>query len=165
MGHQLTLMDRARISRSIKRMAIQVYEHFSVNLPLHVIGLNERGFALAKELVSELNELRPNQDKFMHHLDVLNKGNKTIPDLSDQQVLIVDDVVFSGHTLFQALSVLFHSQEPEFIEIVSLIDRGHRRYPILANIVGEHIPTKFGEHVEVLLSENHLETVILFKNS
>ena len=50
MGHQLKLMDRARISRCIKRMAIQVYEHFSVNLPLHVIGLNERGFALAKEL-------------------------------------------------------------------------------------------------------------------
>lgn len=165
MGHQLKLMDRARISRCIKRMAIQVYEHFSVNLPLHVIGLNERGFALAQELVSELNDLRPNQDNFIYQLDVFSKGNKTIPDLNDQQVLIVDDVVFSGQTLFQALSMLFHSQKPEIIKIVSLIDRGHRRYPILANIVGEHIPTKVGEHVEVLLSDNHLKTVILFKNS
>ena len=85
--------------------------------------------------------------------------------LNDQQVIIVDDVVFSGRTLFQALSVLFHSQEPEAIEIVSLIDRGHRRYPVLANIVGEHIPTKVGEHVEVLLNGDHLETVVLFKNS
>ena len=97
MGHQLKLMGRARISRCIKRMAIQVYEHFSVNLPLHIIGLNERGFALAKELVSELNELRPNQDNFIYQLDVFSKGNKTIPDLNDQQVLIVNDVVFWQH--------------------------------------------------------------------
>ncbi len=96
---------------------------------------------------------------------MFSKGSQAIPDLNDQQVIIVDDVVFSGRTLFQALSVLFHSQEPEAIEIVSLIDRGHRRYPVLANIVGEHIPTKVGEHVEVLLNGDHLETVVLFKNS
>tara|TARA_B100000575_G_C23122054_1_gene649467 strand:+ start:284 stop:724 length:441 start_codon:yes stop_codon:yes gene_type:complete len=146
-------------------MAIQANEHFSVNQPLHVIGLNERGFTLAEELVSELNQLRPNQDNVIYHLDVFKKGNKTIPDLNDRQVLIVDDVVFTGQTLFQALSVLFHSQEPEVIGIVSLIDRGHRRYPILVNIVGEYIPTKVGEHVEVLLKENYLEAVILFINS
>jgi pyrimidine operon attenuation protein/uracil phosphoribosyltransferase len=165
MGHQLTLMNRARITRCIKRMAIQAYERFPGNLPLHIIGLNERGFALAKELVNELVELRPTQDNIIHNLDVFSKGSQAIPDLNDQQVIIVDDVVFSGRTLFQALSVLFHSQEPEAIEIVSLIDRGHRRYPVLANIVGEHIPTKVGEHVEVLLNGDHLETVVLFKNS
>ena len=165
MGHQLTLMDRARISRCIKRMAIQVYERFPANQPLHVIGLNERGFALAEELISELKQLRPRQGDVLYNLDVFSKGNQAIPDLNDLHVLIVDDVVFSGRTLFQALSVLLHSQEPEAIEIVSLIDRGHRRYPILANIVGEHIPTKVGEHVEVLLNANHLEAVVLFKNS
>ncbi len=164
MEHQLILMDRARISRCIKRMAIQVYERFPANQPLHVIGLNERGFALAEELVSELKQLRPEQGDLLYNFDVFSKGNQAIPDLSDLQVLIVDDVVFSGRTLFQALSILLHSQEPEAIEIVSLIDRGHRRYPILANTVGENIPTKVGEHVEVLLNANHLEAVVLFKN-
>ena len=49
------------------------------NLPLHIIGLNERGFALAKELVNELVELRPTQDNIIHNLDVFSKAAKPSP--------------------------------------------------------------------------------------
>ena len=164
MAHQITLMNRERIQRTIKRMAIQVCERFIDSTPICVVGLNERGYSLAKEVYNELQRMNLSAPIELHSFDVFSNGAQPIPSVNEKQVLIVDDVIFSGRTLFQALSVLFHAQEPLIIEVLALIDRGHRRYPILADITGELIPTKVGEHVEVLLTKGSLDEVVLFKN-
>ena len=86
-------------------------------------------------------------------------------DHSPLEVLIVDDVIFSGKTMFNALSTICYSNEPTKIEILTLVDRGHRMYPILSELTGISVPTKFGEHIEVILDQGKLNEVVLFKNS
>ena len=158
-------MDKARIQRSLKRMAIELWEKISPEQDLIVIGLNKRGFATAKVLVQYLSKLHePSQIECVKY-DVKNlTHNKPLPECSEKIVLIVDDVIFSGKTMFDALTAIISAGEPERIQILTLLDRGHRKYPIESNITGLQIPTKVGEHIEVMLSQEEPEQVVLFKN-
>lgn len=164
MPQQITLMNKDRINRTLKRLAIQVWEKLSDNQELVIIGLNERGFATSKLLVTHLQGL--GELKIEHHqFFVLNKdSNTTLPNCTEKYVLIVDDVIFSGKTMFDALSTICNSNDPAKIEVLTLVDRGHRTYPILSGLIGIEVPNKLGEHVEVILNLGDLEQVVLFKN-
>jgi pyrimidine operon attenuation protein/uracil phosphoribosyltransferase len=165
MQQQITLMDKHRIERTIKRLAIQVWERISDGDEIVIFGLNERGFATAEQLVSHLKE-QTETEIGLHQFNVHGTGPKaTLPNCTEKYVLIVDDVIFSGKTVFSALSTICHSSEPNRIEVLSLVDRGHRRYPVLSGLTGINVPTKFGEHIEVMLDEGKLDRVILFKNT
>ena len=161
----LTLMDRSRIERTIQRLAIQVWEQMSEAEELIVIGLNERGFACAKSLVKAMEKYE-HPDLKLHQFNVKDKGQNTpIPNCTEKHVLIVDDVIFSGKTMFNALSTICFSNEPKKIEVLTLVDRGHRMYPVLSELSGIEVPTKFGEHIEVILDKGVLDQVVLFKNN
>ena len=160
----LTLMDRAHIERTIQRLAIQVWEQMSEADELIVIGLNDRGFACAKALVKAMEKYE-HPDIQLHQYHVKDKGlNTSIPNCTEKYVLLVDDVIFSGKTMFNALSTICYSNEPQKVEVLSLVDRGHRMYPVLSELNGIEVPTKFGEHIEVILNKGILEQVVLFKN-
>ncbi len=165
MPEQITLMNRDQISRTLKRLAIQIWESLTDNNELVIIGLNERGFATANMLSSYLEAV--SSRKFStHQFFVQDVGpKKNLPNCTEKKVLIVDDVIFSGKTMFNALSTICFSNEPETIEVLTLVDRGHRKYPVLSELTGIEVPTKFGEHIEVILNEGSLEQVILFKNN
>lgn len=166
MKRQIVLMNKARIRRSLKRMAIEVWEKLEENQELVIVGLNERGFATAEVLTEQLQGLHKQEYIQCVKYDVKNlTHNKTLPECSEKFVLIVDDVIFSGKTIFDALKAIISTGEPERIEVLTLLDRGHRKYPIESNITGLKIPTKVGEHVEVMLSKEKPEQVVLFKNS
>jgi len=166
MKRQIVLMDKSRIIRSLKRMAIEVWEKLDSNQDLIIIGLNERGWATATLLEQELKKLHDSSKVEMVQYDVKNLAhNKPLPECSEKFVLIVDDVIFSGKTIFDALTAIISAGEPERIEVLTLLDRGHRKYPIESTITGMKIPTKVGEHVEVMLSQEKPEQVVLFKNS
>lgn len=166
MKRQIILMDKARIQRSLKRMAIEVWEKLDTEQELILVGLNERGFATAQVLFEQLKPLHEPSKIELVKFDVKNlTHNKPLPECSEKFVLIVDDVIFSGKTMFEALSAIISAGEPERIEVLTLLDRGHRKYPIESNITGLKIPTKVGEHVEVMLSQEKPEQVVLFKNS
>jgi pyrimidine operon attenuation protein/uracil phosphoribosyltransferase len=161
----ITLMDRHHIQRTIKRLAIQVWEEMGDANELVIFGLNERGFATARQLVEFLRTIS-DQTIELHQYYVADKGQNTpIPNCTEKAVLIIDDVIFSGKTMFNALSTICYSNEPEKIEILSLVDRGHRKYPVLCELTGISVPTKFGEHIEVILNQGTLNEVVLFKNS
>jgi len=166
MKRQIVLMDKSRIIRSLKRMAIEVCEKLDLNQDLVIIGLNERGWATAGLLKEELKRVQNSSNIEMVKYDVKNlTHNKPLPECAEKFVLIVDDVIFSGKTIFDALSAIVSTGEPERIEVLTLLDRGHRKYPIESTITGMKIPTKVGEHVEVMLSQEKPEQVVLFKNS
>lgn len=164
MAQQITLMNKDRINRTLKRLAIQVWEKLSGDQELVVIGLNERGFATSKLLVSHLKNF--SEQAIEHHQFFVQNtdSNSTLPNCTEKYVLIVDDVIFSGKTMFDALSVICNSNDPQKIEVLTLIDRGHRTYPILSGLTGIEVPNKLGEHVEVILNLGLLEQVVLFKN-
>lgn len=166
MKRQIVLMDKSRIIRSLKRMAIEVCEKLDLNQDLVIIGLNERGWATAGLLKEELKRVQNSSNIEMVKYDVKNlTHNKPLPECAEKFVLIVDDVIFSGKTIFDALSAIVSTGEPERIEVLTLLDRGHRKYTIESTITGMKIPTKVGEHVEVMLSQEKPEQVVLFKNS
>ncbi|MBO6621804.1 MAG: hypothetical protein JJ892_08250 [Balneola sp.] len=159
-------MDKARIERSLKRMAIEVWEKVTPGQELVIVGLNERGFATARVLFDYLKPYHSESVIELVEYDVKNlTHNKQLPECSEKFVLIIDDVIFSGKTMFDAVSAIISTGEPERIEVLTLLDRGHRKYPIKSNITGMTIPTKVGEHVEVMLSKEKPEQVVLFKNS
>ncbi|MCR9133777.1 MAG: phosphoribosyltransferase family protein [bacterium] len=161
----ITLMDQHHIKRTIKRLAIQVWEQMGDAEELIVFGLNERGYATAVILTKFLEEISDQRIQ-LHQFHVADNGQKTpIPNCTEKAVLIVDDVIFSGKTMFNALSTICYSNEPQLIEVLSLVDRGHRKYPVLCELTGISVPTKFGEHIEVILENNTLQEVVLFKNS
>lgn len=165
MPEQIVLMNKDRIARTLKRLAIQVWEQLQTEQELVIIGLNERGFATAKGIHTHLVKLLGTEIE-LHKLDAQNNGpKKTLPNCTEKFVLMIDDVIFSGKTMFSALSTLCYSNEPENIEVLTLIDRGHRTYPVLSELTGIVVPTKFGEHIEVILHEGELHQVVLFKNS
>ncbi|MBO6536478.1 MAG: hypothetical protein JJ966_09665 [Balneolaceae bacterium] len=158
-------MDQHHIKRTIKRLAIQVWEQMGEVEELIVFGLNERGYATAVILTKFLEEISDQRIQ-LHQFHVADNGQKTpIPNCTEKAVLIIDDVIFSGKTMFNALSTICYSNEPQIIEVLSLVDRGHRKYPVLCELTGISVPTKFGEHIEVILENNTLQEVVLFKNS
>jgi pyrimidine operon attenuation protein/uracil phosphoribosyltransferase len=166
MKKQIILMDSARIRRSLHRMAIQVWERLQQEeKELVLIGLNERGFATADRMAGYLSELMQHPIT-THRYDVQSKpGKADLPACNDKFVLLVDDVIFSGKTMFVALSAICNIYHPASIEIAALLDRGHRKYPLRTDLTGITVPTKPGEHIEVMLKNGKLNQAVLFKNS
>lgn len=158
-------MDRPRMERSLRRMAIQVWERLlQEDKELVLIGLNERGHATAEQLSGYLS-LHMGEEVKAHRYEVGDKAaGKGLPECDDKFVLLVDDVIFSGKTMFEALSAVSAIFDPASIEIAALLDRGHRKYPLRTNLTGITVPTKLGEHIEVMLKGGKLNQAILFKN-
>ncbi|WP_367733325.1 phosphoribosyltransferase family protein [Gracilimonas aurantiaca] len=158
-------MDQEDIRRFIRRMSIQIWEKLDEENKPVIIGLNSKGYAMGKEIARHLTELL-SHDVPVHEFMVRDTpSNNTLPDCSDRHVILVDDVIFSGRTMFEAISIICKTYEPALIQTLVLIDRGHRKYPIKADLVGRSTPTKVGEHIEVMLSDDRPGKVILFKNT
>lgn len=155
-------MDQSAIHRTLKRMAIQVWEQAADDKEVIVIGLNERGFATAQLLAEFMSEYTGAPAVYQYNVHA--GSGKGLPDCNDRYVLLVDDVIFSGKTMFDALSAVCSIYEPDGIEIAALIDRGHRKYPIRTHLTGRTIPTKAGEHIEVILEKGVLNQAVLFRN-
>ena len=165
MKRQFVLMDKSRIERALKRMSIQILEGLDSESQLVIVGLNERGFTTAKQLVKYLYEsIDPSSIEFCKLDFNSTSGRKPLPNCTEKNVIIVDDVIFSGKTMFDAITAVSDTGDPSKVELLALVDRGHRRYPLAASIFGIEVPTKFGEHIEVMLNAGGLEQVILFKN-
>lgn len=164
MQKQIVLMNKDRIERTLDRLSIQVWEKMTSETELIIFGLNERGFATAEYLSARINNYLRTPAR-LYRFDVYEShAAQTIPDCTDVNVLIIDDVIFSGKTMFSALSAICRANDPLHIEVLTLVDRGHRRYPVLSELTGITIPTKFGEHIEVILEDGILDQVVLFRN-
>lgn len=157
----MVLLDQQRLTRIIKRMAFQIVEK-SQGHTVDLIGLNERGYAVAGLMEAFINEGAGSKAKL--HQMVVDKGNDPdIPEKSCDELIIVDDVIYSGSTMFRALTVIPNLYSYEFVTVASVIDRGHRKIPVAADIVGLKIPTKINEHVDFQLKNNRPHQVLLIK--
>ena len=73
--------------------------------------------------------------------------------LKDRTIILVDDVIYTGRTVKNALTIIFRSGRPQSVRLAVLIDRGHREVPVKPNYVGKHIPSSESDRVRVKLSE------------
>jgi pyrimidine operon attenuation protein/uracil phosphoribosyltransferase len=154
------------IRRTLYRLTHEILEKTVDPKEIVLIGIQTRGVYLAKRIQRILKELEA-QDTPLGTLDItfyrddlttvgVNpevKETKIEFDLTDKVVILVDDVLFTGRTVRAALDEIMDFGRPKRIELLVLIDRGHRELPIRADFVGKNIPTSQRETVEVRLEE------------
>ncbi len=150
------LLSPARLQRTVTRLAYEVREQNRGTESLLVFGLKTRGRALAEMLVQALEDVEGRAIP-VHSLDLTGFRDDSDavplaldgPDVSGRDVLIVDDVLFTGRTVRAALDAVVSHGRPRSIQLAVLIDRGHREVPIQPDFVGRRIPTKHRERVVV----------------
>ncbi len=158
-----SLMSPARVRRTLTRLAYEVIERNRGGANLLVFGIRTRGVVLAEQISGILGgiEGRPFE---VHPLDVTAFRDdrpeaepeplaEDAPDVDDRDVLLVDDVLFTGRTARAAIDAVLRYGRPRSIQLAVLIDRGHREYPIQPDFVGRVIPTKHRERVVVETGE------------
>lgn len=164
----IELMSTDRIRRTLKRMAHQVMESNRLDKDITLFGIKDRGYAVARQLSDYLEGLTSYSVQ-LYSLDMAEgesadmqweKGKKP-SSLEGRFVLVVDDVIFTGSTMFKALQVLQRAFQPEELHTATLVDRGHRKFPVTAEFSGMDLPTKLDEHVTVHVEKENLTKVVL----
>jgi pyrimidine operon attenuation protein/uracil phosphoribosyltransferase len=152
-------MPPARVGRTVARLAYEIIERNRGGENLLVFGIRTRGVALAEHLAQALGEVE--QRAFpVHSLDVTPFRDDRPEHLSPaypkvalrvdgRDVLLVDDVLFTGRTARAAIEAVLQYGRPHSIQLAVLIDRGHREFPIQPDYLGRMIPTKYRERVVV----------------
>lgn len=167
MKEKATILDKEAISRAIMRIAHEILEKNKGTDALCLIGIRNRGVYLAHRLAERIKAIE-NQEVAVGALDItLYRDDLTLIaaqpvvhkteidfDINNKNLILVDDVLYTGRTVRAALDALIDFGRPKSIQLAVLIDRGHRELPIRADFVGKNIPTAQKETVEVKLEES-----------
>lgn len=157
----MILLNKQRIDRTLKRMTYQITEE-AKEMDIVLAGVNRRGFILAERIKEHLAGSESRDIQMFNLKDHDDAPSESIPVPSQNSILvIVDDVIFSGGTIYRCLQKIPELSAYEKILITVLVDRGHRKYPILASIVGLKTSTKLNEHVELRLKNGTPQEVVL----
>ena len=160
------VMDSRKIRRSLHRMVTEIIERNRDLNSLVIVGIRTRGIYLGKrvsKMIKELEDIKIPvgvlditlyRDDFSE-LEAQHIVQKTEIGFSveDKEILLVDDVLFTGRTIRAAMDSLFDLGRPKSIQLFVLIDRGHRELPVRAYYVGKFLPTSKREIVQVHLKE------------
>jgi pyrimidine operon attenuation protein/uracil phosphoribosyltransferase len=161
-------MDADRVSRSLARIAHEILERNRTLEELALIGIRSRGVPLARRLSATIREISGHEvptgalditlyrDDLMRHAigaQPLVRSTEIPFTIDDKRILLVDDVLYTGRTIRAALDALIEFGRPKSIQLVVLVDRGHRELPIKADYVGKNLPTAPSESVQVHLTE------------
>jgi pyrimidine operon attenuation protein / uracil phosphoribosyltransferase len=159
------ILPGERVRRTINRLAFEVIEHNRGVENLVIVGVRSGGTGIAEAIASHIHQNEGHVVR-VEHLDVTDfrdDRDRTAPrsaplvtsaTIDDRDVLLVDDVLFTGRTARAALDAIIQLGRPRSIQLLVLIDRGHREYPIQANFVGRVIQTKHMEEVVVEAVDN-----------
>jgi pyrimidine operon attenuation protein/uracil phosphoribosyltransferase len=162
------VMDADRMSRSLARIAHEIIERNRGTEDLALVGIRTRGVPIARRLADLLRgingvevptgalDITLYRDDLMRHAigpqPIVRKTE--IPfSIDDKRILLVDDVLYTGRTIRAALDALIDFGRPKAIQLVVLVDRGHRELPIKADYVGKNLPTSLSQSVQVRLVE------------
>lgn len=160
------VLDSSEINRALKRIAHEIIERNKGTSYLVLMGIPTRGAALSARLAKVLSDLEGQPvehgtlDTTMYRDDLRGSAPRTLAKteipaggIHEKEVVLVDDVLFSGRTIRAALDALAEHGRPKSVQLAVLIDRGHRELPIRADFVGKNVPTNRSERVSVKLVE------------
>lgn len=160
------LMSASEIDRTLVRLAHQIVEKHEGSGNLGLIGIKRRGVPLAKRIAKIIEgiEKQPVEtgvlDISFYRDDLSTSGPKpTVQpadigfDIAGRDIVLMDDVLYTGRTIRAALDALFDHGRPRSVRLLVLIDRGHRELPIEAQFIGRVVPTSSKEIIEVKLNE------------
>ena len=161
-------MDAVRIERSLARIAHEILERNRGLEALALVGVRTRGVPIARRIARALREITGHEvptgalditlyrDDLMRHAvgpQPLVRRTEIQFSIDNRKILLVDDVLYTGRTTRAALDALIDYGRPRAIQLIVLVDRGHRELPIKADYVGKNLPTSLEESVQVRLQE------------
>jgi pyrimidine operon attenuation protein/uracil phosphoribosyltransferase len=161
-------MDADRMQRTLARIGHEILERNRSIEELALVGIRTRGVPLARRLASGIRGLSAcdvptgalditlYRDDLMRHAigaQPLVRSTDIPFSIDDRRILLVDDVLYTGRTIRAALDALIEFGRPKAIQLIVLVDRGHRELPIKADYVGKNLPTSPAQSVQVRLVE------------
>ncbi|MDD5691570.1 MAG: bifunctional pyr operon transcriptional regulator/uracil phosphoribosyltransferase PyrR [Candidatus Omnitrophica bacterium] len=167
MREKAKILDKEAIARAITRIAHEIIEKNSGTDELCLVGIRNRGVYIARRIAECIKKIE-GRDVLVGSLDItlyrddlaLASGQPIVRkteidfDINNKNLVLVDDVLYTGRTIRAALDALIDFGRPNSIQLAVLVDRGHRELPIRADFVGKNIPTSKKESVEVRLQES-----------
>ncbi len=164
--NQNRVFDADGLKRTVNRLAHEIVEKNKGVQDLALVGIRSRGEPLANRIADKLQEIEGvrvpvgilditlYRDDLHGRLDQPElKSTEILFDIKGKTVVLVDDVLFTGRTVRSALNALMDIGRPARIQLLVLVDRGHRELPIKADMVGKNIPTSHNQKVRVLMTE------------
>ena len=163
------VMDADRMARALTRIAHEIVERNRGTSELALVGIRTRGVPLARRLARTIQEINQHDlptgtlDITLYRDDLMRTAVGAQPvvrrteipfSIDDKRILLVDDVLYTGRTIRAALDALIEFGRPRAIQLIVLVDRGHRELPIKADYVGKNLPTSRREIVNVRLQES-----------
>ena len=156
------------IRRALVRIAHEIVERNRGVGGVALVGIRRRGVPIAQRLAHSLLEITGLEvptgalDITLYRDDLMRQAVAPQPvlrrteipfSIDEQRILLVDDVLYTGRTIRAALDALIDFGRPRSIQLVVMVDRGHRELPIKADYVGKNVPTSARQSVQVKLSE------------
>lgn len=178
-SEKVKILDEQSISRALTRIAHEVIERNKGIEDVILVGIKTRGAHLATRLAERIEKIEGRKIKageldITLYRDDLNKKHEDkephvhqvniIHDVTDQKIVLVDDVLYTGRTVRAAMDAVIDLGRPAQIQLAVLVDRGHRELPIRPDFVGKNIPTSNDEKVVVsILETDATESVSIHK--
>ena len=164
--HKTKILDQAGFKRTVDRLSHEVVERNKGAEDIALVGIRTRGDYLARRIAKKIEEIEGKsiavgtlditlyRDDLRGRLDQPQlKSTEILFDLTGKVVVLVDDVLFTGRTIRSALNALNDIGRPASIQLLALVDRGHRELPIKADFVGKNVPTSQKEEIKVNMIE------------
>jgi pyrimidine operon attenuation protein / uracil phosphoribosyltransferase len=160
------LVDEAGLARTLSRLAHEIIEKNRGTAGLALVGMQTRGVHLARRLAERIAAIegaapplgtldvtfyRDDWRRRLKQPEV--RATHLDFDITELNLVLVDDVLYTGRTVRAALDALMDLGRPDRIQLAVLVDRGHRELPIRADFVGKNVPTSIGEEVRVSMRE------------
>ena len=160
------LMSASEIERTLVRLAHEIVENSNGSEDLALIGIKRRGVPLAERLGKLISGIEKRKietgvlDIQFYRDDLSTTGSRPVVtpgaigiDIDGRDVVLCDDVLYTGRTIRAALDALFDHGRPRRVQLAVFIDRGHRELPIEATYIGRRVPTSSREIIEVKFQE------------
>lgn len=168
------LMDESHIKRTLTRLSHEIIENNPNLGNVALVGIRTRGEYIAKRIHNHIESISGEAMKY-GTLDVTfyrddfktNLGSPQVQSsdilfsLDGINVILIDDVLYTGRTIRAAMDELFAFGRPASIQLCVLVDRGHRELPVKADFIGKNYPTSLREHIHVHLNEVDNEDAVL----
>lgn len=171
MEFKSSIMDASAVGRSLARITHEIIEKNRGTKDILLIGIKRRGVPLAKTLADNIQkfegaavpvgsiDITLYRDDLSETVGLPRAQSSDIPcSVTEKNVILVDDVIYTGRTVRAAIEAVFSYGRPKTIQLAVLIDRGHRELPIRPDFVGKNIPTSSSEVISVKVDEFDGET-------
>ena len=166
MNESRPILDAQNFTRTVSRLSHEIVERNRGANSIGIVGIRTRGEYLARRISAAIVQMEKvsvpmgTLDITLYRDDLRGKLEQPrlnttdiLYDIAGKDIVLVDDVLFTGRTVRAALNALMDIGRPASIQLAVLIDRGHRELPIKADFVGKNVPTSLSEEIKVHMTE------------